>query len=866
MKLTSLTMAVAVALASSQMAYADDSKKSDKKDKKEEKTIAQMIEKRTATEGLFNFYQDKKTGDTLMLIKEEQLDTPLLHFAQTVDGLADAGHFRGGYRGVKIIEFRRYFDRIDIVTKTPRYLFDENNPISRAKDANISEAVLASLKIEKEEDGQIALKVNKLFLSEALHKVSPWARVNDKNAKKRFKLGKMNDKKSRILHKRAYEDNVDVVVDYVFNNANPSVYGSNAVSDPRSVSIKLQHSFVELPKEKFAPRYDDPRVGYFTHQYDKMTSSDWAPYRDVIKRWNLEKQNKSAEVSEPVEPIVWWIENTTPHEWRETIKEGVLAWNSSFEKAGFKNALQVKVQPDDATWDAADINYNVLRWTSSPQPRFGGYGPSLANPLTGEMLGADIMLEYVFMKNRWIYNSLYSQGVSSLSHQAEQENETEFTGSKDNDALHCSAGHEMQQNMILGQVMFDQIAVDNAGLASADLEKKALIKEALRSLVLHEVGHTLGLNHNMKASILWDENKIHDKSVTQGILTGSVMDYAPINVAPIGKEQGDYFQTEPGPYDDWAIEFGYSVALASVADEKARLSKLLSRSSEAALAFGNDADDMRSPGRHIDPRIMTGDLSSNPVAYGVDRMALIESLLVDLKDKTLKEDNSYQQLLTSANSLFGQYRRQAEVISRQIGGVYVERSFVKNDTQTQPYTPVPAARQQEAMQALTKHVFASDTLSAMQPLYSYMQHQRRGFNHYGQNEDPKAHDMILNMQKAVLDQLLHKNVLKRISDTSLYGNEYSLTSVMNDLTKAIFVDKKTTNSLSQNVQIEYVKRLIAIVGVKGKSSYDNLSKTAALGQLTNILDKSSSMGFGKSDNQKAHDAYLSLMINKALKV
>lgn len=866
MKLTSLTMAVAVALASSQMAYADDTKKSDKKDKKEEKTIAQMIEKRTATEGLFNFYQDKKTGDTLMLIKEEQLDTPLLHFAQTVDGLADAGHFRGGYRGVKIIEFRRYFDRIDIVTKTPRYLFDENNPISRAKDANISEAVLASLKIEKEEDGQIALKVNKLFLSEALHKVSPWARVNDKNAKKRFKLGKMNDKKSRILHKRAYEDNVDVVVDYVFNNANPSVYGSNAVSDPRSVSIKLQHSFVELPKEKFAPRYDDPRVGYFTHQYDKMTSSDWAPYRDVIKRWNLEKQNKSAEVSEPVEPIVWWIENTTPHEWRETIKEGVLAWNSSFEKAGFKNALQVKVQPDDATWDAADINYNVLRWTSSPQPRFGGYGPSLANPLTGEMLGADIMLEYVFMKNRWIYNSLYSQGASSLSHQAEQENETEFTGSKDNDALHCSAGHEMQQNMILGQVMFDQIAVDNAGLASADLEKKALIKEALRSLVLHEVGHTLGLNHNMKASILWDENKIHDRSVTQGILTGSVMDYAPINVAPIGKEQGDYFQTEPGPYDDWAIEFGYSVALASVADEKARLSKLLSRSSEAALAFGNDADDMRSPGRHIDPRIMTGDLSSNPVAYGVDRMALIESLLVDLKDKTLKEDHSYQQLLTSANSLFGQYRRQAEVISRQIGGVYVERSFVKNDTQTQPYTPVPAARQQEAMQALTKHVFASDTLSAMQPLYSYMQHQRRGFNHYGQNEDPKAHDMILNMQKAVLDQLLHKNVLKRISDTSLYGNEYSLTSVMNDLTKAIFVDKKATNSLSQNVQIEYVKRLIAIVGVKGKSSYDNLSKTAALGQLTNILDKSSSMGFGKSDNQKAHDAYLSLMINKALKV
>ncbi|QBG37828.1 zinc-dependent metalloprotease [Litorilituus sediminis] len=851
MKLTSLSLAVTIALSASQLAIAADEEKSKDKDKKADKTIAQMIEKKTATEGLFNFYQDKETGDTLMLLKETQLDTPYLHFAHTVDGLSDAGHFRGGYRGVKVIEFRRYFDRIDVVTKTPRYLFDENNPISKAKDANISEAVLASLKIEKEEDGQIALKVNKLFLSESLHKVSPWARANDKNAKKRFKVGKMNSKKSRILSKRAYDNNVDVVVDYVFNNDNPSVYGSRAVSDPRSVSIKLQHSFVELPKGDFTPRFDDARVGYFTHQYDDMTSSEWAPYRDVIKRWNLVKKDPSAAVSEPVEPIVWWIENTTPHEWRDTIKEGALAWNSAFEQAGFKNAIQVKVQPDDADWDAGDINYNVLRWTSSPQPRFGGYGPSLANPLTGEMLGADIMLEYVFMKNRWIYNSLYSQGAASLGL-----NNDEHISPDGQEHFNCSAGHELQQGFLLG----------NAMSASNDIEKQALLKEGLRFLVLHEVGHTLGLNHNMKASILWNEKEIHDKSVTQGVLTGSVMDYAPINVAPKGQTQGDYFQTEPGPYDVWAIQYGYTTALADPAQEKQRMEKLLSRSSEKALAFGNDADDMRAPGRHIDPRIMTGDLSSNPVAYAVDRMTLIDGLLAELKDKTVQEGESYQQLLTSANSLFGQYRRQAQVISRQIGGVYIERSYVGDGQETQPYTPVPKAKQVEAMQALTQHVFAPDVLSSMQPLYNYMQHQRRGFNHYGKNEDPKAHDMILNMQKSVLSQVLHKNVLKRISDTSLYGNEYSLTHMFNDLTAAIFVDSKKATSLSHNIQIEYVNRLIAIAGVKAKSSYDNLAKTAALGQLNNILDNASSMGFGKNDTTKAHDAYISLMINKALKV
>eukprot|EP00488_Nonionellina_sp_1-RS-2012_P002141 TRINITY_DN394_c0_g1_i1.p1 TRINITY_DN394_c0_g1~~TRINITY_DN394_c0_g1_i1.p1 ORF type:complete len:148 (+),score=0.51 TRINITY_DN394_c0_g1_i1:55-498(+) len=129
------------------------------------------------------------------------------------------------------------------------------------------------------------------------------------------------------------------------------------------------------------------------------------------------------------------------------------------------------------------------------------------------------------------------------------------------------------------------------------------------------------------------------------------MDYAPANIAPIGMQQGDIFQTKPGPYDDWAINYGYSVALADASAEQARLSKILARSSEHALAFGNDADDMRAPGRHIDPRVMIGDLSSNPAAYGADRMALIDKLFTELKDKATVEGDSYQQLVTSANSL-----------------------------------------------------------------------------------------------------------------------------------------------------------------------------------------------------------------------
>ncbi|WP_105253419.1 zinc-dependent metalloprotease [Pseudoalteromonas sp. T1lg75] len=841
MKLSTLTLALSLALGS-QATLAKD------KEEEKTKTLAQTTADQIFYDGVFDFYQDPKSGDNLMVITEAQLNKPYVYFAHTVDGVTDAGHFRGAYRETKLIEFRRYFDRIDIVSKTPRYQFDDDSAIARAAEANISEAVLASLPIEVEEKGKVAFKVDQLFLSEALHKVSPWSNPDDKDAKKRFKLGKLDDKKSRIIKHRPYPNNIDIVVDYVFNNANPSVRGSQAISDPRSVSIKVQHSFVALPENDYQPRYDDARIGYFSNQFDDMTSADWAPYKDVIKRWNLIKKDPSAELSEPVEPIVWWIENTTPVEWRDTIKEGVLAWNSSFEKAGFKNALVVKVQPDDADWDAGDINYNVLRWTSSPRPPFGGYGPALASPLTGQILGSDIMLEYVFMKNRWIYDTLYSQGAASLGASGLATNQAS------GEELNCSLGHELQQNMILASTL----------ATGADISDKEILRQGLTQLVLHEVGHTLGLNHNMKSSILWDEKQVHDKNLTQGIVTGSVMDYAPANIAPKGVEQGDFFQTKPGPYDDWAIEFGYSQALNDAKAEQARLEKILARSGEHQLAFGNDADDMRAPGRHIDPRVMIGDLSSNPVAYGADRMALVESLLAELKAKALVEGESHQQLVVSANILAGQYKQQAEVISRQIGGIYVERNVVGGDNAKAPFTPVPLERQKAAMQVLADKVFAPDVLKDMQPLYNYLQQQRRGFNHYGKNEDPKAHAMILTMQQGVLNQLLHKNVLQRISDSSLYGNEYDLSTMMQDLTAAIFVDAKEASSLSHNLQVEYVNRLITIAGVKKPSGYDNLAKAAALSQLQQIRDEN--VAWGASAAAKANKQYINLLIDKALAV
>lgn len=804
-----------------------------------DKGYADLISELSAQEGLFNFYRNTETGETMLSLSEAQLNTPFIYHAQTMDGVVEAGHFRGNFRQTRLIEFRRHYNRIEVVSWNPRFVFDENNPLSRAADANRSEAVLAVLDIEADDNGRVLLKADPLFKSQALHRVAPWANPNQ--AGPRFSLGQLSSDRSRIARERVYDNNMDVVVDYVFINEEPVVFGSSAITDPRSITISLQHSFIEMPENDYQPRRDDPRVGYFTQEFDEMTNPEWAPWGDVINRWNLVKKDPDAELSEPVEPIVWWIENTTPHEWRDAVRQGVEDWNIAFEAAGFKNALVVKEQPDDAEWDAGDVNYNVLRWTSSPRPPFGGYGPSLANPKTGELISSNIMLEFVFMSNRWTLGELFSGGANLGDYH-----------NFDDAHMHCSLGHEVQMGHMMAHLASNERMYD-------DIENDPILVQALRHLIMHEVGHTLGLNHNMKSHGLWDNEQVHDASVTQGVIAGSVMDYNPVNIAPVGGQQGDYYSYKPGPYDLWAIEFGYSPALADADAEEARLERILSRSHERELAFGNDADDMRAPGRHIDPRIMTGAMSSDPVAYAIDRWNRVNYEFNQLLDKGREEGQSHQRVLTSANMLFGQYAGQANVVSRYIGGVYIDRAHVGQHDDVRPFTPVPRETQQQAMNALTNYVFAGDTLESMQPVLAYMQQQRRGFNHWGNNEDPRPHQMVLNMQRNVFNHILHENVLQRISDTSMYGNEYSLTDMFNDLTDGIFSGELTT--ISQNLHVEYINRLVNIAGLEGGSGYDNLSQAAAVGQLRKIRGMSAPRRAG--DDVQNHYNYLHLLIDRA---
>ena len=816
-----------------------------KKPKAAFKKLEEVVKKMTKSDGLFTIYRDTLTGKAYLNVKASQLGQSFIYFSVARDGAPWFGNFRGRYRENYVFKIERYFDRLRIVQVNTAYYFDPQNALSRAAEANLPPTILFDEKIHaKDSSDNYLIKADGLFLTEALDQVKP-SRPRKPNPN-RPTLGGLNRSKSRYVAIKNYPQNTDVVVEYVYTKgSNSATFYHPSVPDQRSISIHIQHSLIALPENDFEPRYDDPRVGYFTDQITDLTATNSTPYRDLIHRWHLKKKDPNATLSEPVEPITWWIENTTPVEFREVIKQGVLEWNKAFEKAGFKNALVVKVQPDSADWDAGDIRYNVLRWTSSPVPPFGGYGPSFVNPLTGQILGADIMLEFVHFTNRVKYEQLYETQTQSILEEL-TEGEPPFDFEKRSPHF-CNYNAMLQKDWMFGSLN---------GFQNGDFDLDGLKKEAMLELIMHEVGHTLGLNHNMKASQLYSPAELNDsKNLKSQTLTGSVMDYVVINVNKDRSKQGLYYSATVGPYDVWAIEYGYKPT------DAAGLKTILDRSTEPELTFGNDADDMRAPGLGIDPRIMIGDLSNDVVAYAADRLELVATMFKGLKDQYNKAGQSYHDLLTAFIILSSQQRQAARTISRYIGGIYLDRAFIGQPGATKPFEPVPYEKQKAAMQALAKYVFGVEALKAPQDLYNYLQRQRRGFNHYGNPEDPRIHSQVLGIQKDILRHLLNHQTLRKISDSEVYGNTYDLAEYMTELNGAIFnADiSGNVNSFRRNLQVEYVKYLTGIYD--SKSPFTNHAKTMAYYNLTKIQQMVSAVSGNLAS--RAHKLYLKKMIKDA---
>lgn len=823
------------------------------------KTIKEVTDKCVVLPGLFPMYQDTTTGKAYLEIAESQIGKEYIYFLYALDGVVDAGYFRGGYADNKVFSIKKYFDKIEFTQSNTAYYFDPENALSKAADANINQPILISEKIQAVTVDTLdtlgntvtryLIEADGIFLQEAMSQIKPTRPASA--PPNMFGLGSLSSKKTKYIRLKNYPANTDIEVEYVYENPAPSARGSEAVTDARNVSVKVRHTLIAMPENDYQPRYDDPRVGYFLDNTTDMTSASVTPYRDKINRWHLVKKNPEAALSEPVEPITFWIENTTPEALRPHIKKAVESWNIAYEAAGFMNAVVCNVQPDTADWDAGDIRYNVLRWTSSPNPPFGGYGPSFTNPRTGQILGADIMLEWIFLTNRLRLEKMFD--IAGMDHILMEETSPSWMES---DKHQCMASHFAHNNMLYGQTVMTAFDFDN-------FHKDTFLVQALKELVLHEVGHTLGLNHNFIASAYAGNDDWQNKSygLTKG-MSASVMDYTIPNISPDKNKQGLYFDVIPGLYDIWAIRYGYT-PFKSAADEAKGLDEILALSVQPEHRFFNDADDMRSPGKGTDPRVMINDMTSDPVAYAIAQNDMNIEAMKKLKSKYAVAGQSYHELRNAYLILTSRQTTNIGVLSRWVGGVFVDRSFAGQKATAKPYTAIPLAKQKEAMNALAKYAFAPDAFAVTDDLYNYLQMQRRGYNTPSEGESPRIHDRILTAQKSVLDHLLHVNTVTRIIDSKLYGNEYSLDMVMTDLTDAIFKNDigATVNSVRQNLQMEYVSRLIGVVDTDSK--YPGQARSLAFYELSKIRTMlNSSAGDAAT---KAHRQYLAYLIDKALK-
>ncbi len=774
-----------------------EAKKDKKNGKKEYETIEEFIEdgEYEKLEGFMNILHETEKDKYYLIIEKNKLNKEFIYFTYILNGPQAVGASGGSLGEGYILEFRMFKDDIGLYKINTKFTYDEPNKITQSKLTNIIEAFMGRFKVEVKEEDRFLISADKLFLSEILTSVTPnipreYAEYYDLN------LGKLDKEKTYIADIRNYPKNTAVEINYGFFNAQPKPSASvDAVADKRYTFISARHLFVEMPDDKFEPRVADQRVGYFSQKVTDLSTYDTYPARDLMNRWRLVKKNPDAELSEPVEPIVFWVENSTPEEIRPFVVKGIEGWNAAFEEAGFKNAVVAKIQPDDAEWDAGDVQYNVVRWASTPSPRYAGYGPSIANPRTGEIIAADIVQEFNAIKRGYTYRKLW--------------------------------GHS---------------------------EDKDPLEQWIVSLTMHEVGHTLGLRHNFKSSWIYDADEIHDTSITGKSHIGSVMDYDPINIAPEGKEQGNYFPHAPGLYDRWAIKFGYTPNLSDSEREE-----ILSQSVLPELIYGTDGDAMGSPGSNIDPRAKRYDLSGDPVKYTSERIDVINSKIKELPSIYLTEGETSTEFRSTFFSLTREKGRFMEGVSRLIGGVYSNR-VVNGQEGITPFEAVAYDDQKNAMNLISTKLLSNNAFTFDPEILKYLQSEKRAaYSPSRGNEDPQLHDLVLGMQGRVLAHILHPRVMQRLVDSAQYGNTYMPQEVLDDLFNAIFVQREEVNTFKMNLQSKYTDGLIDALA---DDSYDEISKSAIYSSL-NEIEKFSSRPYG-DDSYKNHLKFINWKVNKAL--
>ena len=789
------------------------------------------------SEGLLTLYRNEKSGKLYLELFPEQLNRNYITTMTLESAIGQRGLYSGIPVGEFLFNFRRVNNTIQIVIPNTYVRAEPGSPIARTVARSFSDSPIDTLKIitTRDDKKSVLVELNSTFLGDlpalkpaisdilgAPYSIDPT----------RTYFGKINN----------FPQNIELESIYGYSGEGseselPSFLST--LPDSRAFEMRVRYSLSALPeKNGYRPRLADDRIGYFLTAFRSFGRENARqPFVRYINRWHLEKADPSAKLSPPVQPITYWLENTIPTEYRAALRDGILMWNEAYEKIGFKNAIEVKQMPDNADWDPADIRYNTIRWFTSTDGGFA-MGPSRVNPITGQILDADIIIDANFIQT-------LKQEFRSLIETNQDKNQP-FIGALMGDRNLCEdtaaigkdfkkikakpvvplrfGNREMnmqdfcysmggQQQFATGQMTLSLI--DNA--LPSDRSQKEYVDDFLRELVGHEIGHTLGLRHNFKGSAMLKPEELNNTEITRRKgLIGSIMDYAAVNLAPQGTKQGDYYTHKVGPYDEWAIAYGYTPS-TDVQKERDLLDAIARRSPEPDLAFATD-EDVR-PG--LDPKVQRFDMSGDLLTYSQWQFDNARTIWGRLDQRLPLQGESFNDVRIAFNSVFVYYFGYATKLTNYIGGQYFNRSRFGDEIGRLPFESVSLADQRKALDLIRRNVFDEKAFQFSPDLLNKLAPSR--WSHWGtmpssSKLDYPVLDRLLMLQTRTLVELTNPDRLTRLTEGELKNPAQTLTipELFDTLQSSIWSEVFNANDrvkisvVRRGIQRQHMNLLIAI--------------------------------------------------------
>ena len=753
-----------------------------------------------------------KDEKTWLEIPAERLDVPMFLGASLSSGLGERAFLPGLMGDERVVVLRRVGNTVQLVARNLRVRAPEGTPLARALAESYSDSLLAVAPLAAAPHPQ-----RKSLLVDAAALLGGDINGAQTQLEASYRLPYALDRaNSTIERTRTSDAGTSVAVRAHFAVArlpappavapggpppNPAALPNppRVVPDARSLFLGFTYTLAPLPAMPMQPRRADQRVGYFTEPYLDFTEPEASIDRrtHLIARWRLEKKDPTAEVSEPREPIRVVMDRNIPERWRATVREGILEWNKAFERAGFRNALVVEQQAADADWTTTEgTRLLAVRWFAMEGPGATAVGPSQVDPRTGEILrGAAIIPDNWVRFDRAMVDDTQPPGTQALG-----------TGPR-SDMAACSYASDALAQTNFGLALM----IERGQLQPGSTEAVNYVAGGLKAVVVHEVGHALGLRHNFKASTGVRIAQLRDAAFTasRGI-SNSVMDYNPPNVPLQGEAVTDYHMPGLGAYDYWAIEYGYRVF--APADEKAGLARLAGQSDrDSALAYGTDED--ASIG---DPTINVFDLGEDPLAYAQRQVRLVRELWSRTQARKLGDDDDYTLYRRNLQRGFARMANSTGLMARYLGGVSASRALAGSGKAA--LEPVPAARQRQALDALITDVFSSDSFRFEPAFMSRLgvDQFERLFSGRGTTPDFSLAAAVANVQRPALDALVSDALAQRLADAEAKVADastlLSYAEVQQRLSQAVWSElrqrgRTDIDNLRRNLQREHLRRV-----------------------------------------------------------